>query len=251
MRGRCRDCVPAGHGAVAGVGGCASGGARLVASAVGRGAGDDVGCVYADGARWGAGFESAAEPADLVGLGAGTGSAGGRSRRDVAGVWDVFRVSAGGVFVCALRCCGGASVIEVSRILVTGSRAWTDRAQLEWALGVAFKTFRPVVIVHGACESGADRLAKAWADRAGILCDPFAADWDNCGPECAPGHRRRRRDGTEFCPAAGPRRNQAMVDAGARYCLAFLLPGSRGTADCVRRAEAAGIPVWRFPGAER
>lgn len=39
-----------------------------------------------------------------------------------------------------------------------------------------------------------------------------------------------------------------MVDAGARYVLAFPLPGgrSRGTEDCIRRAEAAGIPVQRF-----
>lgn len=133
-----------------------------------------------------------------------------------------------------------------SRILVAGSRDWSDRAQLEWALGVAFRLWRPIVVVHGGCESGADRFAAEWADRAGIAVDPFEADWDNCGPECRPGHRRVRGDGSGFCPAAGPRRNQAMVDAGARYVLAFLLPGSRGTEDCVRRAKAAGIPVRRF-----
>lgn len=136
--------------------------------------------------------------------------------------------------------------MNVSRILITGSRDWSDRAQLEWALGVAFKVFRPIVVVHGACETGADRIADEWAQRAGIAVDPFEADWDNCGPECRPGHRRQRRDGSEFCPAAGPRRNARMVAAGARYCLAFVLPGSRGTQDCIRRAEAAGIPVHRF-----
>ncbi|MFJ9771156.1 SLOG family protein [Kitasatospora sp. NPDC101157] len=129
---------------------------------------------------------------------------------------------------------------------MTGSRAWSDRARVEWALGVAFRAFRPIVVVHGGCLTGADKFAAEWADRAGITVDPFEADWDNCGPECRPGHRRRQRDGSEFCPAAGPRRNQAMVDAGARFVLAFLLPGSRGTEDCAQRAEAAGIPVRRF-----
>jgi len=32
-----------------------------------------------------------------------------------------------------------------------------------------------------------------------------------------------------------------MADAGADLCIAF--PGGRGTADMVRRARAAGIPV--------
>ncbi|MFD0405523.1 SLOG family protein [Kitasatospora sp. NPDC127116] len=246
MRGCCRDGVPAGHCAAAGVGGRPSCGVGLVASAVGGSTGDDVGGVQSDAAWWGAGFESVAEPADLAGVGAGVGAVGRRGRRGGADVWDVLRVAAGGVLVHSVRSGGDAAVTGVSRILVTGSRAWSDRAQLEWALGVAFKAFRSITVVHGACETGADRLAQEWAGRAGILCDPFEADWDNCGPGCRSGHRRVRRDGSEFCPTAGPRRNQAMVDAGARYCLAFLLPGSRGTRDCIRRAEAGGIPVRRF-----
>src|SRR5690606_30354012 len=45
--------------------------------------------------------------------------------------------------------------------------------------------------------------------------------------------------------AAGPIRNQEMADAGADLCIAF--PGGRGTADMVRRARAAGIPVRSVP----
>ncbi|MGA5820894.1 SLOG family protein [Kitasatospora sp. NPDC094028] len=141
-------------------------------------------------------------------------------------MWDLFRVAAGGVLVHPVRC-GGGSVVMVSRILVTGSRAWSDRAQLEWALGAAL-VFRPIVIVHGGCPTGADAMAAAWAQRAGVEVEAWPADWVRYGR------------------AAGPRRNQAMVDAGARLVLAFLLPGSRGTADCVRRAKAADIPVRRF-----
>ena len=43
--------------------------------------------------------------------------------------------------------------------------------------------------------------------------------------------------------AAGPIRNQQMVDRGADICLAFPTSSSIGTWDCVRRAKAAGIPV--------
>ncbi|MFE2407032.1 SLOG family protein [Kitasatospora sp. NPDC059408] len=111
---------------------------------------------------------------------------------------------------------------------MTGSRAWSDCAAVEHALGAAFGLFRPIVIVHGACPTGADAMAAAWARRAGVEVEPWPADWPRWGK------------------SAGPRRNQAMVNAGARLVLAFVLPGSRGTVDCVRRAEAVGIPVRRF-----
>ena len=44
---------------------------------------------------------------------------------------------------------------------------------------------------------------------------------------------------------AGPIRNQEMIDEGKPDgVVAF--PGGKGTADMVRRAEAAGLKVW-FP----
>lgn len=49
--------------------------------------------------------------------------------------------------------------------------------------------------------------------------------------------------------AAGPIRNQAMVDTHPDLTLAFMCDGSRGTADCVRRSQAAHIRtlVWTAP----
>ena len=46
--------------------------------------------------------------------------------------------------------------------------------------------------------------------------------------------------------AAGPVRDQAMVDAGADLCVAFhrAIGNSKGTKDCLRRALAAGIPCY-------
>lgn len=139
---------------------------------------------------------------------------------------------------------------EPLRVLVTGSRSWPDKRTIEAALldcwHDATQLGAPgIVVVHGAAK-GADRMAAQWAARHGQSLDPVPAGWDWCVPDCPPGHRQQRRDGAEYCPTAGHRRNQAMVDAGASVCLAFQVGGSTGTADCIRRAEAAGIPVRRF-----
>lgn len=143
-----------------------------------------------------------------------------------------------------------------ARVLVTGSRAWRDTAVVEGALLQAWDEalqagFDGIVVVHGGCPSGADRLAWEWASRVDVPVDVTMADWSGpCAVECRPGHRRVRRGGGEYCPLAGHRRNQVMVDRGAVVCLAFPLGVSRGTRDCMARAEAAGIPV-RDLGAQR
>lgn len=63
------------------------------------------------------------------------------------------------------------------------------------------------------------------------------ASWDG-DVECVPA------DWATLGNRAGPIRNQAMVDLGDYLaCLAFPLGESRGTRDCMARAEAAGIPV--------
>lgn len=146
------------------------------------------------------------------------------------------------------------------RVLVTGSRSWDDwttvwtalEGAVEWAYR---KGYREYVIIHGGAN-GADRIAAdwceehaAWYDNAGqelaVECHP--ADWAApCGPVCRTPHRRRREDGTSYCPMAGLTRNQAMVDLGADVVLAFQVGNSRGAADCIRRAEKAGIPVRRY-----
>ena len=44
----------------------------------------------------------------------------------------------------------------------------------------------------------------------------------------------------------GPERNARMVALGADLCLAFPLPASRGTRNCMALARAAGIPVYEY-----
>ena len=96
----------------------------------------------------------------------------------------------------------------------------------------AEKIVRPVInslvkagvrIVVGDCKSGVDEIT--WDMRGLIEPEVWIADWKTFGK------------------AAGPKRNQAMVDSGADLCIAFPSKGSTGTIDCVERAKAAGIPV--------
>lgn len=119
------------------------------------------------------------------------------------------------------------------RILVTGSRRWTDREVITQALYDVWQEAgfpRDVTVVHGACPyGGADAIAAEVAKQHfGWVVDPHPADWKM------------------LKKAAGPIRNQEMVDLGADVCLAFIMPDSRGTLDCAERAERAHIPVRRF-----
>jgi hypothetical protein len=114
------------------------------------------------------------------------------------------------------------------------------------ALNAAYQHLQPgpITLVHGAAE-GADSLAaKLWGIK-GWPIEPHPADWDHCDPTCK--HPPRyRRDGTPYCPAAGPRRNLEMIRLGADLCVAFPLGKSIGTQHCMRHARAAGIPVWEW-----
>ena len=141
--------------------------------------------------------------------------------------------------------------IQEVHVLVTGSRTWDDRQAVADALLDAWhdavQTVSPEVhftVVHGDCPQGADAIAKQWAIDNHVFHHAVPADWSGpCTPSCPPTpHRRRSRHG-EYCPLAGHHRNQLMVDMGIDLVLAFHRNNSRGTADCIRRAKAAGIPV--------
>ncbi|MFI6793645.1 SLOG family protein [Nonomuraea sp. NPDC050383] len=157
------------------------------------------------------------------------------------------------------------------RILVTGSRSWTDWSTVWTALEDAIEQahqqgHREYVIVHGGAQ-GADRIAAdfcedqaGWYDNADqtLAVEHHPADWATCAPTCRPGHRRARRDGTTYCPTAGLRRDAAMVALGANVCIAFIDPctkpgcrkikphGSHGASHTADLAENAGILVRRL-----
>jgi hypothetical protein len=108
-------------------------------------------------------------------------------------------------------------------VLICGSRTWMDRGKIET---VICGLDRDTIIVHGGAR-GADLLADQAAVLWGLLRRVYPADWQTYGK------------------AAGPIRNQQMLDAEEPMCvIAFRMPGeSRGTDDMIRRARAAGIPV--------
>jgi len=122
------------------------------------------------------------------------------------------------------------------RLLVCGGRDYADRDTLNRTLAriceergwITPKSddgnwLPAIVVVHGACPTGADAMADEWA----------VVNW------CRQG--RHRPDWKKHGRAAGPIRNQEMADT--RPDLGVSFPGGRGTADMVRRARAAGIEV--------
>lgn len=120
------------------------------------------------------------------------------------------------------------------RILVTGSRAWTDRDTVYEALDdIWVNTFvdRSLTVVHGDAATGADAIANTWALANGVSVIRHPAKWREWGV---------------YNPQAGLARNRLMVELGADICLAFIKNGSSGASHCARLAEEAGIPVRRY-----
>lgn len=111
------------------------------------------------------------------------------------------------------------------RLLVCGGRDFSHRNAVFGALERVRRKRGLATVIHGGA-SGADELAGEWAEAEGIEVVRFPADWE--------------REGR----AAGPKRNARMIAEG-RPDAVVAFPGGRGTADCVRRAEAMDIPVWR------
>ena len=105
------------------------------------------------------------------------------------------------------------------RVVVTGGRGFIGRDEIFYALD----DVRPVALASGGA-TGVDAIAKDYAEARGIPFTEYPADWRT--------HGRR----------AGPLRNRTMLD-GFKPDLVLAFPGGRGTADCVRQARAAGIPV--------
>jgi hypothetical protein len=138
-------------------------------------------------------------------------------------------------------------VQRVRRLLITGSRTWTDQQAIKDAL-------RPwwfggsTILVHGACLRGADAIAdRIWAG-AGGSTDPHPAAWEHCVAQCPEGHRKHSRHG-EYCPTAGHRRNAEMIKLGVDQAIAFLATGSSpGTRGMIGLINKARIPLTIIKG---
>ena len=125
-------------------------------------------------------------------------------------------------------------------ILVCGGRNYWGRATLYHKLSsvcmerglfpepLSLEPFRPNVHIIAGDATGADTFAAEWAAANQVPFTKYEADWEANGK------------------AAGPIRNQRMLDEGACN-LVIAFPGGKGTADMVRRAKKAGIEVVEVP----
>ena len=123
-------------------------------------------------------------------------------------------------------------------VLTTGSRTWTG-IWGQWRINLTMNRLHALSaslhtrlrVINGACPEGADVLVKRWAHIHNVTLEEFPADW------------------LQYGKAAGPIRNQYMVNRGPDLCFAFLRDGSRGTQHTIDMAKAAGIPTFVIPWA--
>jgi hypothetical protein len=108
------------------------------------------------------------------------------------------------------------------KVLITGSRDWTDRQAISSILRMYDAE---TIVAHGGAR-GADKIAGDIAECLGFKVEVFEADWAKYGR------------------SAGPKRNQKMLeDFWPDVVHAFPLAQSRGTLDMIAKARKAGIPV--------
>lgn len=112
------------------------------------------------------------------------------------------------------------------RVIVCGSRDWTDRRIIRETL-LALADRCPdlrIVVVHGAAR-GADRMAGEEARACGYKVEEHPANW------ALHGHR------------AGLIRNAYMLSLGCSHVIAFWDGKSRGTEHMIRIAREADARV--------
>jgi hypothetical protein len=137
----------------------------------------------------------------------------------------------GGEIMECLKCGAGTWHINgecqrcALRVLVCGGRNFEDRAMLFRVLDSLHDQTPFGVVIHGMAR-GADRLADHWALYNHIPVYRFHALWLKQGN------------------AAGPIRNQRMLDKGRPDCV-IAFPGGNGTKDMIRKAIGAGLPVYK------
>lgn len=115
-------------------------------------------------------------------------------------------------------------------VLVCGGRDYANDELVFRVLDSYQRAFKGMLVVQGGA-AGADRAARDWAAAKGTVYVTFHAPWKGLGK------------------AAGPARNVAML-AYIRPDVVAAFPGGKGTADMVKRAEAAGIRVDLWPRSE-
>lgn len=119
------------------------------------------------------------------------------------------------------------------RVLICGDRNWENYSRLLACVRKANDTEEIQVVIEGECR-GADLMGRRAAEAIGLSADsftllPFPADWNR------------------YKLAAGPIRNQQMLDEGKPtevWAFHDTIEQSVGTKDMVNRALKAGLKVY-------
>ncbi len=127
----------------------------------------------------------------------------------------------------------------VKTLLICGSRDWQDWDRFRNILDHFFHERHTKFatqkerwkIVHGACISGADKMAQKYAELNKLQVESYPANW------------------LKYGVAAGPIRNRVMIEESRPHAaIAFKQQAtSKGTDDCIRRLhEYSRIPHNRL-----
>lgn len=109
------------------------------------------------------------------------------------------------------------------RLLVSGSRTWTDVETVVRELRFIAEKYNNVVLVSGHAV-GADRIAEEVAVGLGWVVEIHEPDWS-------------------VGKSAGYKRNTAMLETDVQALIAFHKDNSKGTADTIKKAKERKLPT--------
>ena len=118
--------------------------------------------------------------------------------------------------------------------MITGSRDFADEALVDKVItdlvNDCHRAGDKLIIVHGACPTGADKFADTVAKKLqarghNIVIEAYPANW------------------SMFGASAGPRRNAAMFERPTLRCIAFWDGHSTGTLNTIQQAVGRRVLV--------
>lgn len=120
--------------------------------------------------------------------------------------------------------------MKAKKVLVCGSRNYSDRDQVFHVLDAYRARLGPAMLIISGGATGADEFAREWAVDRRVDHLIMYAKWDLEGK------------------GAGPIRNRRMAAKKPKLVLAFSqdFDNSRGTTDMIKVAEKLNIKVKRF-----
>ncbi len=122
--------------------------------------------------------------------------------------------------------------MAVHRLLVCGGRDFDDRDLLDATLDAINRKHALEYVIEGEA-TGADTLAREWAESRGIPVKPVPVDHALDGP----------------WPGAGPRRNSRMLLERPTAAVAFPRANGKwgsGTLDMIKKLKEVDVPVWKI-----